>query len=190
MEIKEAEKLRKLILSEYEKAIKNLENGTEVEVETKNSIKITKNMPLDKQIKGVEENTLKRSDSIYFGNDFDNLQAIGVSNNAIVMNQSDYRKSRRKTVSNTHYSRHAIKSKFFKNLPQNTKNSVIFINRGNKQLTVITDQPMKDTKDEVSFVVLKPTKTSERIRFYAMHELGHLVLHKIKVNKYKSIATK
>lgn len=41
--------------------------------------------------------------------------------------------------------------------------------------------------DEVPFIVLKPTKTSERSRFDAMHELGHLVLHRNKANRDKSI---
>ena len=41
--------------------------------------------------------------------------------------------------------------------------------------------------DKIPFVVLKPTKTSERSRFDAMHELGHLILHKNKVNRDKGI---
>lgn len=36
---------------------------------------------------------------------------------------------------------------------------------------------------EIPFVILKPTKTAERSRFDAMHELGHLVLHKHKINR-------
>ena len=41
--------------------------------------------------------------------------------------------------------------------------------------------------EEIPFILLKPTKTSERSRFDAMHELGHLVLHKNKINRDKSI---
>ena len=41
--------------------------------------------------------------------------------------------------------------------------------------------------DGIPFVVLKPTKTSERSRFDAMHELGHLILHKNNKSRDKSI---
>ena len=49
--------------------------------------------------------------------------------------------------------KHEVKQKFFKNLPSHISNAVMYIERDNGELTVITDQPMLDANDEPSLII-------------------------------------
>ena len=68
------------------------------------------------------------------------------------MNQKDYRKSRRISAKNKHYSSHSVPIEFFKVLPQKLNSAAILIDNGIK-ITAITDFEMNDTKGNKSFVV-------------------------------------
>ena len=81
------------------------------------------------------------------------LQDVGISNAPFTMNQSDYRKSRRKSGNNKHYSSHAVPFDFFKVMPNKINSAPMAISNGNK-ITIITDYPMKDTKGNSSYVIV------------------------------------
>ena len=69
------------------------------------------------------------------------------------MNQKDYRKSRRASAKNKHYSSHSVPLQFFKVLPQKLNSAIMFIDNGTK-VTVITDFEMLDTKGSKSYIVV------------------------------------
>ena len=89
-------------------------------------------MDYHEQLNLVESNLLNGSNSIYIGEFSDNLLKAGLSANPFAMNQSDYRKSRRKSSKNPNYSKHGIKLKFFQQMPQKINEAVMFIDNGKK----------------------------------------------------------
>lgn len=115
------------------------------------SIKETQKMDWNEQLNQVEKKELNGSNALYIGT-MNNLESAGFSNNPFAMNQSDYRKSRRKNTKNKNYSKHAIPLKFFKEIQNHLNNSVMFIDNGDK-VTVITDSLMLDTKGQPSYIV-------------------------------------
>ncbi len=116
------------------------------------SIKKTSKMPYANQIEQIENQQLNGSNSLYIGIPSAQLQSAGFSNNPFAMNQSDYRKSRRKSSPNKNYSKHAVKRKFFEQLPQKLNEAVMFIDNG-KKVTVVTDNLMIDTNGNPSYIV-------------------------------------
>ena len=105
------------------------------------------------QLEEIENNNLNGSNSLYIGIPSDDLVKVGFSENPFSMNQKDYRKSRRNSAKNRHYSSHGVPYSFFKELPQKLNNAAMLIDNGVK-ITVITDFKMKDTKGNKSFVVV------------------------------------
>ena len=82
---------------ETEENVKEIKNTASEDGGVKYSIKQTKNMDYHEQLNLVESNLLNGSNSIYIGEVSDNLLKAGLSANPFAMNQSDYRKSRRKS---------------------------------------------------------------------------------------------
>lgn len=116
------------------------------------SINKTKHMSYKEQLNLIENGQLNGIHSLYVGLPSENLKSINFPNNPLVMNQSDYRKSRRKQTKNKHYSKHGVEFEFFDKMPEYINNAIIFIDNGDK-VTVITEYPMKDTKGNDSFVI-------------------------------------
>lgn len=116
------------------------------------SIKKTSKMPYANQIEQIENQQLNGSNSLYIGIPSAQLQSAGFSNNPFAMNQTDYRKSRRRKSKNENYSKHAVKRKFFEELPRRINGAVMFIDNGDK-VTVITDGLMADKKGVPSYII-------------------------------------
>ncbi len=115
------------------------------------SIEKTSKMPYSSQII-IENKKINGSNSLYIGTPSKSLQNVGISNAPFVMNQSDYRKSRREHTKNKKYSNHNVPFEFFKNMPEYLNSAPIIIDNGMK-LSVITSYPMKDTKENNSYVI-------------------------------------
>ena len=105
------------------------------------------------QLQQIENKKLNGSNSLYIGLPSADLVKVGISKNPFAMNQKDYRKSRRISAKNKHYSSHSVPIEFFKVLPQKLNSAAILIDNGIK-ITAITDFEMNDTKGNKSFVVV------------------------------------
>lgn len=128
-------------------------NNTADNSDVKYSIRKTQNMSFSNQLELIENNKLNGSNSLYIGIPSADLIKVGFSKNPFAMNQKDYRKSRRDSAKNKHYSSHSVPLKFFKALPQKLNSVPMLIDNGIK-ITAITDFEMKDTKGNKSFVVV------------------------------------
>lgn len=117
------------------------------------SLKKTKNIPYSEQLQMIEKEELSRSDSLYVGTPRQNMQNAGFSSAPFAMNQSDYRKSRRESGNNKHYSSHGVSFDFFEKMPDKIDSAPILIDNGEK-ITVITDYPMNDKQNEASYVIV------------------------------------
>ena len=116
------------------------------------SISKTSKMDYGEQLELIEKGKMNGSNSLYVGKPSDQLQDAGFSDKPFAMNQSDYRKSRRKAGNNKHYSSHAVPYDFFKKMPQYLSDAPMLIDNGTK-VTVVTSYGMKDTKGKDSFVI-------------------------------------
>ena len=92
------------------------------------------------------------SNSLYVGIPDNKLQNAGLSSSPLVMNQSDYRKSRRDSANNKNYSSHSVPFDFFDNLPKHINESPMLIDNGEK-LSVITSYGMNDRNGNKSYVI-------------------------------------
>lgn len=128
------------------------EKNTTDEGDVRYSIKKTSKMAYATQIEQIENQQLNGSNSLYIGVPSAQLQSAGFSNNPFAMNQSDYRKSRRKSAPNKNYSKHAVKKMFFEQLPKKLNEAVMFIDNG-KKVTIVTDSLMIDTAGKPSYIV-------------------------------------
>lgn len=128
-------------------------NNTADNSDVKYSIRQTQKMGYLNQLEQIENNKLNGSNSLYIGIPSDDLVKVGFSKNPFAMNQKDYRKSRRDSAKNKHYSSHGVPLKFFNVLPQKL-NSVAMLIDNEIKITAITDFEMKDTKGNKSFVVV------------------------------------
>ncbi len=117
------------------------------------SIKKTKNIAYSEQLSLIENKKFNGSNSLYVGMPSNELQSIGISNNPFAMNQSDFRKSRRDSGNNQHYSSHGIPIDFFEKLPTKINSAPLVIDNGNKA-TIITDYQMNDKKGQKSYVIV------------------------------------
>ena len=108
-------------------------------------------MSWSEQIKLAKATKLPGSDSLYIGS-ISELAQTGFSDNPFAMNQSDYRKSKRKKANNPNYSKHGVSDDFFDNLPDRLKEACLFVDNGTK-VTVITDKMMKDKNNKDSYVI-------------------------------------
>ena len=116
------------------------------------SIKKTSQMSFNDQLKQIERKQLNGSNSLYIGTPAMSLQSVGLSNAPFAMNQSDYRKSRRKTGNNKNYSSHAVPLTFFEKMPQYLADAPMLIDNGAK-VSVVTSFEMKDTNGNASYVI-------------------------------------
>ena len=110
-------------------------------------------MQYSEQLYQIEKKTMNGSNSLYIGMPSKHLQSVGFSNYPFVMNQSDYRKSRRKEANNKHYSSHAVPFEFFEKMPQYMADAPMLVDNGEK-VSVITEHLMNDTKGEKSYVIV------------------------------------
>ena len=133
------------------RAVNAQENAT-VDSGAKLSISKTAKIPYGNQLEQIENGKMNGSNSLYIGKPSDQLQTVGFSDAPFAMNQSDYRKSRRKSGNNKHYSSHAVPYSFFENMPQHLADAPMVIDNGGKA-SVITSFGMKDTKGNDSYVI-------------------------------------
>ena len=133
------------------------ERGTNIEKTAdkggaKFSIRKTQKMGYADQLKQIEKRILNGSNSLYVGIPSDSLQKIGITNAPFVMNQADYRKARRKSGNNKHYSSHSVPYDFFESMPDRLSDIGMAIDNGNK-VTLVTDYLMDDTNGNEAFVI-------------------------------------
>ena len=150
----EAEKLLavKKAFEDAYRATTNAQKNTTNEGGAKYSIARTSKIPYGIQLQQLEQGKLPSSDSLYIGTPSTQVQSVGLSSNPFAMNQSDYKKSRRVSGNNKHYSSHAVPYEFFESMPQYMADAPMLIDNGNKT-TVITSYGMKDTKGNDSYVI-------------------------------------
>lgn len=116
------------------------------------SIRKTQKMGYADQLEQIEKRILNGSNSLYVGIPSDSLQKIGITNAPFVMNQADYRKARRKSGNNKHYSSHSVPYDFFESMPDRLSDIGMAIDNGNK-VTLVTDYLMDDTNGNEAFVI-------------------------------------
>ena len=119
----------------------------------KYSIRRTQSMGYSDQLKKIEQGKLNGSNSLYIGIPGVQIQSVGLSDAPFAMNQSDYRKARRESGNNKHYSSHSVPFSFFKVMPEKINNTAMMIDNG-KKVTLVTDYSMKDTNGNDSYVIV------------------------------------
>ncbi len=146
-EARQLEKVKRVFEEVYRENAKNTAEGG-----VRYSIARTSNMGYGDQLRTLEAGKMPGSDSLYIGKPSAQLQRVGISDAPFAMNQSDYRKSRRKAGNNKHYSSHSVGYAFFEQMPQLLSNASMLVDNGEKT-TVITSYKMVDTKGQDSFVI-------------------------------------
>ncbi len=130
-------------------AVPNKNTATQAADETY-SIKRTRNMSWQEQTNKLFDSekygSLNRGDSLYVGDVVKDKKAVGLSDAPFIIHTGDISKSEKGGI-------HGVKKKFFKNLPTHISDSVMYIERDNGELTVITDQMMLDTKGKPSLII-------------------------------------
>lgn len=155
-------KIREMLIDGAQKAGENFEARQQAEnkktAETAEnsedySIKYTQNIEYTKQIDSIVENKLNRHDALCLGKlSVDSRSGID-SANYFVMNQSDYRKATRRKKEGSSISAHEVPTKVMRQLPSLISDAVMFIQRGDKEVTVITNKPALDEKGKPTFYV-------------------------------------
>ena len=143
------------IIPQFRRALKDIAVPTKVEEpegEVSFSIKKTARMPYGEQLGLIENKQLNGSNSLYIGKPSSTLQSAGLSDKPFAMNQGDYRKARRISAKNSHYSSHAVPYDFFESMPYYLSDAAILIDNGIK-VTIISSYPMKDENGQDSFVI-------------------------------------
>lgn len=148
MEQKRADHIRKQFLDMLDNASNNLYNGTEVEENTKNSIKVTRSMPIERQVEEIINGKLNGSNSLYIGN----VNSIVNNGLPFAMHSGDLKKSNRNKANNPHYAAHGISIGWLKKINENLSKAVMYVDNGEK-ITFITNTQMKDTKGNDSIIV-------------------------------------
>ena len=148
MEQKRANHIRKQFLNMLDNASNNLYNGTEVEENTKNSIKVTRSMPIERQVEEIINGKLNGSNSLYIGN----VNSIVNNGLPFAMHSGDLKKSNRNKANNPHYAAHGISIGWLKKINENLSKAVMYVDNGEK-ITFITNTQMKDTKGNDSIIV-------------------------------------
>lgn len=120
--VKQTEEIRKARLAEQGERIRSeaerAESGERsLDEEKTYSIKVTRNMDYEEQLRQIEDRKLNGSNSLYVGT-APALTVAGFSDAPFAMNQADFRKARREEGNNKKYSSHSVPLKYFKNLPQ------------------------------------------------------------------------
>lgn len=155
-------KIREMLIEGAKKAGENFEARQQAEnkktAETAEnsedySIKYTRDIEYTKQIDSIVENRLNRHDALCLGKlNVDSKSGID-SANYFVMNQSDYRKATRRKKEGSSISAHEVPTKVMRQLPSLISDAVMFIQRGDKEVTVITNKPALDEKGKPTFYV-------------------------------------
>lgn len=155
-------KIREMLIEGAKKAGENFEARQQAEnkktAETAEnsedySIKYTRDIEYTKQIDSIVENRLSRHDALCLGKlNVDSRSGID-STNYFVMNQSDYRKATRRKKEGSSISAHEVPTKVMRQLPSLISDAVMFIQRGDKEVTVITNKPALDEKGKPTFYV-------------------------------------
>ncbi len=155
-------KIREMLIEGAQKAGENFEARQQAEnkktAETAEdsedySIKYTRNIEYTKQIDSIVENKFLRSYALCLGKlSVDSRSGID-SANYFVMNQSDYRKSTRRKKEESSISAHEVPTKVMRQLPSLISDAVMFIQRGDNGVTVITDKLALDEKGKPTFYV-------------------------------------
>ena len=155
-------KIREMLIEGAKKAGENFEARQQAEnkktAETAEdsedySIKYTRNIEYTKQIDSIVENKFLRSYALCLGKlSVDSRSGID-SANYFVMNQSDYRKSTRRKKEGSSISAHEVPTKVMRQLPSLISDAVMFIQRGDNGVTVITDKLALDEKGKPTFYV-------------------------------------
>lgn len=155
-------KIREMLIEGAKKAGENFEARQQAEnkktAETAEnsedySIKYTRDIEYTKQIDSIVENRLNRHDALCLGKlNVDSRSGID-STNYFVMNQSDYRKATRRKKEGSSISAHEVPTKVMRQLPSLISDAVMFIQRGDKEVTVITNKPALDEKGKPTFYV-------------------------------------
>ena len=148
MEQKRADHIRKQFLDMLDNASNNLYNGTEVEENTKNSIKVTRSMPIERQVEEIINGKLNGSNSLYIGN----VNSIVNNDLPFAMHSGDLKKSNRNKANNPHYAAHGISIGWLKKINENLSKAVMYVDNGEK-ITFITNTQMKDTNGNDSIIV-------------------------------------
>ena len=153
-EKRQLEKAKNLFEDAIRENAKAMESGKAdvADSDIKHSIEMTSQMPYKDQLNQIEKKQLNGSHSFYIGTPSTQLQSAGLSDAPLAMNQSDYRKSRRESGNNKHYSAHAVSIAFFQNLPKYLSDASMIIDNGSK-MTVVTSYKMQDTNGNDSYVI-------------------------------------
>lgn len=150
-EARELESVKKAFEEAYRQSAQNTKNTAE-NSGVKYSISKTSKIPYGDQLSQIEKGQMNGSNSLYIGKPSKQLHSAGFSDAPFAMNQSDYRKSRRTSANNKHYSSHAVPYEFFENMPQHLSDAPLLIDNGEK-VSIVTSYGMNDTKGNASYVI-------------------------------------
>lgn len=149
------------------------------------SIKYTRNMEYAEQIDRLGNGRLERNNDLCLGK-LDCTSKSGIDDTRyFVMRQSDYRKSRRLKKENSSRSAHAVPAKVMKQLPSLISDASVFIQRGNDEVTIVTDKTAIDEKGKLTYYVAgiskKESVDGEPVNMvksvYPLADLGRKLLY-------------
>lgn len=165
--------------AENKKAAETAENSEDY------SIKYTRNMEYAEQIDRLGNGRLERNNDLCLGK-LDCTSKSGIDDTRyFVMRQSDYRKSRRLKKENSSRSAHAVPAKVMKQLPSLISDASVFIQRGNDEVTIVTDKTAIDEKGKLTYYVAgiskKESVDGEPVNMvksvYPLADLGRKLLY-------------
>lgn len=188
-------KIREMLIEGAKKAGENFEARQQAEnkktAETavgsgeNYSIKYTRNMEYAEQIDRLGNGRLERNNDLCLGK-LDCTSKSGIDDTRyFVMRQSDYRKSRRLKKENSSRSAHAVPAKVMKQLPSLISDASVFIQRGNDEVTIVTDKTAIDEKEKLTYYVAgiskKESVDGEPVNMvksvYPLADLGRKLLY-------------
>ncbi len=194
-DVEKLSKIREMLIEGAKKAGENFEARQQAEnkktAETAvgsgedYSIKYTRNMEYAEQIDRLGNGRLERNNDLCLGK-LDCTSKSGIDDTRyFVMRQSDYRKSRRLKKENSSRSAHAVPAKVMKQLPSLISDASVFIQRGNDEVTIVTDKTAIDEKGKLTYYVAgiskKESVDGEPVNMvksvYPLADLGRKLLY-------------
>ena len=194
-DVEKLSKIREMLIEGAKKAGENFEARQQAEnkktAETAvgsgedYSIKYTRNMEYAEQIDRLGNERLERNNDLCLGK-LDCTSKSGIDDTRyFVMRQSDYRKSRRLKKENSSRSAHAVPAKVMKQLPSLISDASVFIQRGNDEVTIVTDKTAIDEKGKLTYYVAgiskKESVDGEPVNMvksvYPLADLGRKLLY-------------